>query len=110
VAGELRARRAPYCKVKLVSFEPGSRDKIANRLTRLFGWTPVDYTPTGKPKVDETTLGGLDYPEAKLLIRYLTVDKRLGQLATGDEAWLKRVRPTAASTAGSTPTARSRAA
>jgi DNA polymerase I-like protein with 3'-5' exonuclease and polymerase domains len=82
----------PYCKVKLVSFEPGSRDKIANRLTRLFGWTPVDYTPTGKPKVDETTLGGLDYPEAKLLIRYLTVDKRLGQLATGDEAWLKKVR------------------
>jgi DNA polymerase I-like protein with 3'-5' exonuclease and polymerase domains len=82
----------PYCKVKLVDFEPGSRDKIANRLIRLFGWTPVDYTPTGKPKVDETTLGGLDYPEAKLLIRYLTVDKRLGQLATGDEAWLKRVR------------------
>jgi DNA polymerase I-like protein with 3'-5' exonuclease and polymerase domains len=83
----------PYCKVKLVSFEPGSRDKIANRLKALMGWTPVDFTPTGKPKVDETTLGGLDYPEAKLLIRYLTVDKRLGQLATGDEAWLKRVKP-----------------
>jgi hypothetical protein len=66
----------PYCKVKLVSFEPGSRDKIANRLKTLFGWTPVDFTPTGKPKVDETTLGGLDYPEAKLLVRYLTVDKR----------------------------------
>jgi DNA polymerase I-like protein with 3'-5' exonuclease and polymerase domains len=90
---EERTTDAPYCKVKLVSFEPGSRDKIANRLINLFGWTPVDYTPTGKPKVDETTLGGLDYPAAKLLIRYLTVDKRLGQLATGDEAWLKRVKP-----------------
>jgi DNA polymerase-1 len=83
----------PYSKVKLVSFEPGSRDKIANRLKTLFGWTPVDFTPTGKAKVDETTLGGLDYPEAKLLVRFLTVDKRLGQLATGDEAWLKRVKP-----------------
>lgn len=81
----------PYCKVKLVSFEPGSRDKIADRLIRLFGWTPVDYTPTGKPKVDETTLGGLDVPEAKLLIRYLTVDKRLGQLANGEQAWLKSI-------------------
>lgn len=85
---------APYCKVKLVSFEPGSRDKIANRLITLFGWVPADYSlKTGKPKVDETTLGGLDYPEAKLLIRYLTVDKRLGQLATGDEAWLRKVKP-----------------
>jgi hypothetical protein len=81
-----------YSKVKLVSFEPGSRDKIANRLTALMGWTPVEFTPTGKPKVDETTLGGLDYPEAKLLIEYLTVDKRLGQLAAGDEAWLKKVK------------------
>jgi DNA polymerase I-like protein with 3'-5' exonuclease and polymerase domains len=84
---------APYSKVKLVSFEPGSRDKIADRLIKLMGWTPVEFTPTGKPKVDETTLGGLDYPEAKLLIEYLTVDKRLGQLATGDEAWLKKVKP-----------------
>jgi DNA polymerase I-like protein with 3'-5' exonuclease and polymerase domains len=82
----------PYTKVKLVSFEPGSRDRIANRLIKLFGWTPVEFTPTGKPKVDETTLGGLDYPEAKLLRRYLTVEKRLGQLATGKEAWLRRVR------------------
>lgn len=82
----------PFCKIKLVSFEPGSRDRIASRLISLFGWVPVDYTPTGKPKVDETTLGGLDYPEAKLLIRYLTVDKRLGQLAAGDEAWLRKVR------------------
>lgn len=92
---EYRATYEPgqtYCKVKLVSFEPGSRDKIANRLIKLFGWTPQEFTPTGKPKVDETTLDGLLYPEAKLLKKYLTVDKRLGQLASGDEAWLKRVR------------------
>jgi DNA polymerase I-like protein with 3'-5' exonuclease and polymerase domains len=83
----------PYCKVKLVSFEPGSRDKIANRLKVLMGWTPVEFTPTGKPQIDETTLGGLDYPEAKLLIRYLTIENRLGKLATGKEAWLKYVKP-----------------
>lgn len=78
-------------KFKTVSFNPGSRDHIANRLTALYGWQPVEFTETGKPKIDETTLGGLDFPEAKMLVEYLTVDKRLGQLAEGSQAWLKRV-------------------
>jgi hypothetical protein len=93
VIREERSAGAPYCKVKLVSFEPGSRDMIANRLKTLYGWVPADFTEKGKPKVDETTLGGLDYPPVKLLVRYLTVDKRLGQLANGAEAWLRRVGP-----------------
>lgn len=83
----------PYCEVKLVSFEPGSRDMIANRLITLFGWTPQEFTKTGKPEVSETTLDGLDYPAVKLLKKYLTVTKRLGQLASGDKAWLKKVAP-----------------
>lgn len=78
-------------KFKTVSFNPGSRDHIANRLQALYDWKPVEFTETGKPKIDETTLGGLDFPEAKLLVEYLTVDKRLGQLAEGSQAWLKRV-------------------
>lgn len=93
---EYRAHYAPgepYCKVKLVSFEPGSRDMIADRLQTLFGWTPQEFTKTGKPEVSETTLDGLDYPEAKLLKKYLTVDKRLGQLANGAQAWLTKVQP-----------------
>lgn len=84
---------APYSKVKLVSFNPGSRDMIADRLITLFGWRPQEFTETGKPKVDETTLDGLEQPEAKLLIDYLTVAKRLGFLATGDNALLKMVGP-----------------
>jgi DNA polymerase I-like protein with 3'-5' exonuclease and polymerase domains len=82
----------PVTKIKTVAFNPGSRDHIANRMTKLFGWRPTEFTETGKPKVDETTLAGLDYPEAKLLIEYLTVDKRLGQLAEGKQAWLKSVK------------------
>lgn len=83
----------PVKKTKLVSFNPSSRDHIANRLIALYGWHPVEFTEKGKPKVDETTLASLDYPEAKLLVEYLTVDKRLGQLAEGAQAWLKAVRP-----------------
>lgn len=83
----------PYCKIELVSFEPGSRDKIANRLIRRYGWVPTEFTPTGKPEVNENTLGGLDFPEVKLLIRFLVVAKLLGTVATGKKAWLKRVGP-----------------
>ena len=82
----------PVKKTKIISFNPASRDHIADRLKTLYDWEPVEFTETGKPKVDETTLGGLDYPEAKLLVEYLTVDKRLGQLSEGRQAWLKQAR------------------
>ncbi len=83
---------APYTKVKLISFEPNSRDMIADRLKALYGWTPIEFTPTGKPKVDETTLDGLDAPEAKLLIKYLVIAKLLGTLVNGKKAWLTSVK------------------
>lgn len=83
----------PVTKIKLVSFNPGSRPQIADRLQTLYDWQPIEFTDKGQPKVDETTLGSLDHiPEAKVLIDYLTVDKRLGQLAEGDKAWIKYVR------------------
>jgi DNA polymerase I len=85
---------ATFSKVKLVSFNPGSRQQIADRLIELYGWIPVEFTDGGAPKVDETTLGSLDHiPAARLLVDYLTVDKRLGQLADGDNAWRKKIGP-----------------
>lgn len=81
----------PFTRVKLNVFNPASRDHIADRMSKLFKWEPTEFTEGGKPKVDETTLEGLPYPEAKLLTRYLTVQKRLSQLAEGDNAWLNRV-------------------
>ena len=79
-------------KVKEVVFNPASRDHIANRLQVIHGWKPKEFTASGKPKVDEEVLQGLDFPEAKLLVEYLLLNKRLGQLATGQNAWLKLVR------------------
>jgi DNA polymerase-1 len=79
-------------KYKTVTFNPGSRDHIADRLQAIHGWEPEDFTAEGKPKVDETVLGALPYPEAKLCAAYLTVEKRCGQIGEGKEAWLKHVR------------------
>lgn len=81
----------PYTKLKVVEFNPSSRDHIAQRLQKLYGWEPVEFTDGGKPKVDETTLEGLAHiPAAKKIIEYLCVQKLLGQLAEGDakKAWL----------------------
>lgn len=79
----------PYQKLKLVEFNPGSRDHIAIWLKSLYKWEPTEFTTDGKPKVDETVLDGLPYPEAKVFAEYLMITKRLGQLAEGKEAWLR---------------------
>lgn len=75
-------------KSKEIPFNPASRQQIGERLQGL-GWKPKSFTDTGIPKVDETILSGIDLPEAKLLAEYLMLNKRLGQLATGKQAWLK---------------------
>ncbi|QDB71007.1 DNA polymerase [Bordetella phage vB_BbrP_BB8] len=82
----------PFTKIKIVEFNPGSRDHIADRLTKLYGWEPELFTEGGKPKVDEEVMEKLEYPPCKLLTEYLMVQKRISQLAEGDNAWLKMER------------------
>lgn len=81
---------APYCKVDIQPFNPGSRTQCVVRLTKL-GWQPDKFTPAGQPSVDEAVLKDLHYPESKPLSRYFDLTKQLGQLADGDNAWLKLV-------------------
>ena len=87
-----RVKGQPFIKKKTVIFNPGSRQHIASRLIALYEWEPRDFTPSGQPKVDESIINALPYPEAKLIGEYLTISKRLGQLAEGDQAWLKHLR------------------
>ena len=75
-------------KTKTIPFNPASRQQIADRLIKR-GWEPTVFTDSGEPKVDETVLESIDMPEAKLLQEYLLLNKRIGQLATGKQAWLK---------------------
>jgi len=83
-------------KEKTIPFNPGSREEIAERFKKKYGWKPQEFTPDGKPKVDEAVLqvlANLGYAEAKPLLEYLLLQKRIGQLAEGNEAWLKMVKP-----------------
>lgn len=83
---------APLTKVELHVFDPNSRRDFGDRLKALYGWEPKELTETGQPKIDEATLGTLAWPEAKIAARYFMVQKRLGQLSAGKEAWLSKVR------------------
>ena len=81
----------PFVKKKTITFNAGSRDHIAERLKALYGWQPTLFGKDGKPSVDETILKSLSYPPIPLLLEYLLIDKRLGLLAEGKQAWLKKV-------------------
>lgn len=83
----------PYCKVDFIKFNPGSRDQIVKVLQDKYNWKPVDFTEKGTPIVNEKVLSKLEYPEAKLLNKFLTIKKLLGQLSDGNNAWLKCVNP-----------------
>mgnify|MGYP001765354280 CR=1 FL=1 len=78
----------PFIKRTVVSFNPASRQQVAQRLQEL-GWTPTEFTDGGQPCVDDSVLSTLPYPEAKLLAEFFLLEKRIGQLSTGKQAWLK---------------------
>ena len=71
-----------------VPFNPASRQQIAERLIEN-GWKPDGYTDTGRPIVDETALTTIHTPATDALCEYLMLQKRIGQLAEGNNAWLK---------------------
>lgn len=79
-------------KIKEHRFNPGSRDQIVDRLVKKYGWQPSKMTDSGKPAVDEEVLAMLPYEEAPLLLRYLMIDKRIGQIAEGNKSWLNLVK------------------
>jgi DNA polymerase I-like protein with 3'-5' exonuclease and polymerase domains len=79
---------------RLSLFNPASYTQIKTRLfTR--GWTPNEYNPkTGNPKVvdeDFIELISDGHTELAPLREFLVLNKRMGQLADGEKAWLNTV-------------------
>jgi DNA polymerase I-like protein with 3'-5' exonuclease and polymerase domains len=81
----------PFTKVTYQEFNPGSRAQIVERLQQKYGWMPEKNTAKGNPVLDDDVLDALPYPEAKPLAEYMLIKKRLGQIADGNNAWLKLV-------------------
>lgn len=79
-------------RFETVVFNPSSRDHIANRLKAKYRWKPTEFTDGGKPKIDEDVLERLSYPEVPLILEYMMVEKRIGQLSEGKQAWFKSVK------------------
>jgi len=76
-------RLKPHVEV----FNPGSRQQIAVRLEAK-GAVWKERTETGRPVVDESTLAAnKQIPEASLILEYMTLQKRLGQINN----WLDKV-------------------
>ena len=88
---------APYTPIEHVTFNPSSRQHITKVLLDR-GWEPQDFTDNGAPVVDDEVLENVkvDDPKAQAAIElvrdYLMIQKRIGQLAEGDNAWMRLVR------------------
>lgn len=78
---------------KLKEFNPTSRDHIGWAFMTWRDWKPEAFTDTGRPKIDEGVLQSIDTEEAKTFARILELQKALGQLSDGANAWLKMVTP-----------------
>lgn len=81
------AQLLPFDRCKLQEFNLGSRKQIGEYL-KDFGWKPKKFTPTGQPIVDESTLNKVkDIPEAQLISKFLTLQKRIAQV----DSWFKHL-------------------
>lgn len=74
-------------KQKEIPFNPNSRDQICEHLMKR-GWKPKAYEGK-RPAINEGVLKDIGTPEALKLCEYLLLTKRLGQIAEGNQAWLK---------------------
>ena len=77
---------------RLKDFNPSSREHIAWWFKTFQGWTPTKLTPTGKPVIDETVLKEIGTEEALVFLEILVIQKKLGMLSQGTNAWLKLVK------------------
>jgi DNA polymerase I-like protein with 3'-5' exonuclease and polymerase domains len=82
------AKTGKQLKPETVTFNPGSRKQIGEKLIEL-GWKPKKFTDTGQPMVDEGVLAEITkIPEAALIAEYLMLQKRVAQITS----WLEAVK------------------
>lgn len=86
------AEGCAYSKIKLVEFNPASGAHIADRLGKIRGWKPRNFTDNGAAKTGEEILEDLPWPEVKKIIEFQRIKKILGFVSEGKSAWLKQTK------------------
>lgn len=92
-----RTEGAAFCPVELKTFNPQSREQIVDRFVTVYDWEPnpeedSEWTDGGAPAVGDKILRALTHiPMAEELAEIFYYKKRLGMLADGKNAWLKKV-------------------
>lgn len=88
---------APFSPVEVKEFNPSSRPQVIDRFVTIEGWEPnyeedEDWTDAGSPKVSDGILRALSekIPMAETIAEVFYFRKRIGQLATGKNAWIKQ--------------------
>ena len=75
-----------FMRQELKEFNFGSRQQIGEYL-KDFGWKPKNFTPTGQPIVDESTLNKVKHiKEASLIAEFLLLQKRAAQVSSWIDA------------------------
>lgn len=92
VAERWSTKTGKRLKDSVTVFNPSSRHHVAQRLKDKYGWEAKEFTSDGKAKLDDSILSKLPYPEAKILCETFLLTKRIAQIATGSQAWLKHER------------------
>lgn len=81
------------CRIRWTTFNPNSRDHLANRLQKVYGWVPTQRTTSGKAQVDEGAIKSIpssvmDAATRKVILDYFVITKTLGMLQDGNKSWM----------------------
>ena len=76
---------------KLIPFNPGSRQQLAARLIKKYGWAPKELTASGKPAMHEDILRDLSdiYPEAGAALEWNICNSRIAVLEDGPTGYFR---------------------
>lgn len=80
---------AAFTKIKVKEFNPTSRHDVATRLIERCGWKPKVFGNDKKPTLSEEILDSCKIPACKLISKMFVIQKRLGMLTSGANAWKK---------------------
>lgn len=89
----------PYTRIVRVTFSPSSRQHLADRLQRVFGWQPTEFTDNKRnpqPQIDEVAIRAIpssviDEETRGAVLDYFIVSKTLGMLSSGNKSWMHYV-------------------